>query len=166
MLHTLSVVSENKPGVLYRIADLFLRRKINIESLTVGKTGRPDISSFTICVDVAEEVVGKIMKQVEKIIEVMEVHHDTEIDWLVKEVVFIKIPFAKIAQTNKIQDQAKKLHAELVFIGEGFVILEKTGKEEDIVHFIQTFEPFGIAEIVRSGKVSIRKRHDLDTITS
>lgn len=75
-IHTITVISENKPGVLYRIADLFLRRKINVEELHVGKTKNPNISLFTIKIEDHEDVIEKVVKQINKIIEVYEAKYE------------------------------------------------------------------------------------------
>lgn len=155
--YTIIAFTENTPGVLYRISDLFLRRKINIESLTVSETERSGQSRFTIVVETTKENVEKIVKQLYRIIEVFKVFESEERELLYKEVAFIKVCTKNAIARREVEDVAHIFRAKVVYAGGDFVVIEKTGREEEIDSILLLLRPFGIKEIVRSGRIALLK---------
>ncbi len=155
---TITVFSENTPGVLYRIANLFLRRKINIESLTVSEIEAKSLSRFTIVVKEDVELVKKIAKQLERIVEVFEVFVHTDEELTSKEVALIKVAVKSKTQYEQIEKVVAQFFAYIVRLENDGVVIQKTGSEEDIDFLHSVLEPFGIKETVRSGRIALAKK--------
>lgn len=151
------VFSQNKPGILNRISDLFLRRKINIESLTVAPFFEKEMARFTIEIKADEALVEKITKQLYRIIEVYKVFDTDEQSSFNKEIILVKIhapsPFAR----QLIEDQVRIFRARIVFIGKKEIVIEKTGSSEEIDTFFHSVRIFGVVDYVRSGAVALKK---------
>lgn len=155
--YTIIIFAENKPGVLYRIADLFLRRKINIDSLTVSETETAGISRFTIVVRVDKSVLEKTVKQLYRIIEVSKVYDMTDEDLIVKETALIKVSAKNPEIRRQISDTVNMFHANIASVGADSLTVEKTGTEEEINSLYQLLKSFGIKEFVRSGRIAVMK---------
>lgn len=155
--YTVTVFSENKPGVLYRISDLFLRRKINIESLTVSETERKGISCFTIVVHTDKATIEKAVKQLYRIVEVLKVFESEDKDLIFKELAFFKVSTKNPAQRREVEDLAYLFRGRVVFVGEDFLVIEKAGTERAISSLFLLLKPFGIKEFVRSGRIAVLK---------
>ena len=160
-LYTITIFAENTPGVLYRIADLFLRRKINIESLTVSEIEQENLSRFTITVLADKDLVEKVTKQLYRIIEVSKVIESTNEDLIYKELAFIKV-FVKDGQRRgEIADLATMCRGKVVFVGGDFLVIEVVGTEEKINRLYRLLVPYGIKEFVRTGRISVFKEKKL-----
>ncbi len=157
MTSTLIIFAKNKPGVLYRIADLFLRRKINIESLTVAETETAGLSRFTIRAKIDQPTVEKIVKQLYRIIEIAKVLETKDSELIFKEIALIKV-FAKSPQKRReLEDLTELFKANINFVGSDFLVVEKSGSEEEIQSLISLLRPFGIQDFVRSGRIALTK---------
>ena len=152
MRHTLSVLVENRPGVLARVAGLFKRRGFNIESLAVNITQDPTISLMTIVVDGEESMIEQISKQLNKLIDVIKVIDYTFSPTLERELALVKVEAT--AQTRReILDLTHIFRATVVDVGENSMVIEITGDVEKVDAFIALVRPYGIKEIVRTGKI-------------
>ncbi len=160
MQYTLIIFSENKPGVLYRIADLFLRRKINIDSLTVSETERTGISRFTIVVDTDGATVEKVVKQLYRIVEVVKVSENTQNEVLSREIALIKVVTETPEKRKEVESLATLLKADITSVGADFLTLQKSGPEEEIDSLLLLMRPFGIREFVRSGKIALVRKDE------
>ncbi len=156
-LYTIIIFTENKPGVLYRIADMFLKRKINIESLTVSEIESQEMSRFTIRVKGDHLAVEKITKQLYKIIEVVKVLEKTDEALVFKELALIKVATSNAEKMRGVEDIVRMAKAEIVAVGSTYLVIEKAGSEEDIDSLYALLKPFGIKEYVRSGRIAILK---------
>ena len=154
---TIIIYCENKPGVLFRIANLFLRRKVNIESLTVSELKNEDRSRFTIVVKQDLSLVQKIAGQLEKIIEVSEVIIHTDDQLIYKEAALIKISSANITKFEKAERLIDQCKATIIYREEKAVIVQKIGSEQDIDFLISALESLGLKEVVRSGRIALHK---------
>lgn len=152
---TITVYSENKPGMLYRVANLLLRRKINVESLTVSEIKNEGLSRFTIVVRGDIEIVKKVARQIERIIEVSKVEIHTDEQLIYREGAIIKI-IKNQSAAKKVKRIIKQLNAQVIYKGEKYVVIEKLGAEEEIDLLVTTLEPF-IKEVVRSGRIALPK---------
>lgn len=157
MQYTITAFTENTPGVLYRIADLFLRRKINIESLTVSETERHGISRFTIVVRRDKETIEKVVKQLYRIVEVVKVFELEDKDLIFKELAFIKVSTKNPEQRREVEELAVLFRATVTYVGSDYLVIEKTGSEEQISSLYNLLKPFGIKEFVRSGRIAVVK---------
>lgn len=154
MKHTLSVLVENKPGVLARVAELFARRGFNIESLAVGTTERPDISRMTIVVDVEEHSLEQVRKQLHKLINVIEiVDLDPDIS-VSREMVLVKI---KVDSENRSEviEIVDIFRGNIVDVSRESIIVEVTGNASKLRAFEDLVKPYGVRELVRTGKVAL-----------
>ena len=157
---TFIIFSKNKPGVLYKIADLFLRRKINIESLTVAETQIPGISRFTITTEIDWETAEKVEKQIYRVIDVIKVSKAKDDNLIFKELALIKV-FAKNPQKRReIEDISHLFEAKIDYVGEDSLVIEKTGSEKEIQSLISLLKPFGIKDFVRSGRIALLKKEE------
>lgn len=154
---TITIYCENKPGVLYRIANLFLRRKVNIESLTVSEIKDEGRSRFTIVVKQDLSLVRKIARQLEKIIEVSEVTILSDDQLIYKEAVLIKLSTANFIKFKKAQELIDQCKASIIYREQKAVVIQKIGSEQDLDFLISALQPLGIKEVVRSGRIALRK---------
>ena len=159
--YTIIAFTENKPGVLYRISDLFLRRKVNIESLTVSEIETKGISRFTIVVHAEKELVEKIVKQLYRIIEVIKVFESTDQQLVFKEIGFIKVSTKTPERRREVEELAFLFRAKIGHVGVNSLVIEKVGSEEEIDSLFTLLRPFGIKEFVRSGRIAVLKDDDL-----
>ncbi|NPV30368.1 MAG: acetolactate synthase small subunit [Firmicutes bacterium] len=154
MRHTLAVLVENQPGVLTRVAGLFSRRGYNIESLAVGQTHEPSISRMTIVVDGDDRVIEQVTKQLDKLIDVIEVQDITNVEYVDRELVLIKVN-AEPPVRGEIMQIVDIFRARIVDIGQRTLIIECTGDEGKIRAIEKSLKPFGILELVRTGKIAM-----------
>jgi acetolactate synthase-1/3 small subunit len=156
-LHTISVFTENSPGVLHRITVLFTRRKLNIESLTVSETERKGISRFTIVIRADDDILQKVLKQIARIVEVLDVSAKPNEELLFKEIAFYRVLAATPDKRSQIEDLSRRYNSTIVHLGESSLVIEKTGNEEEVNSLYLLLEPYGIKEFVRSGRIAIAK---------
>lgn len=156
MKHTLSVLVENQPGVLSKVAGLFSRRGFNIDSLAVGVTQDADISRMTIVVDGDEHIVEQVEKQLNKLIPVIKVKVLEPGMFLSSEHALIKVT-CRAKQHAEIMNIAELLHASIVDVSPASLTLEITGSEDRLNTLIGLLKPYGIKEVVRSGALAIEK---------
>ena len=151
--HTLSVLVENKPGVLARIAGLFSRRGFNIDSLAVGPTEHPEISRMTIVVNVEDSPLEQVTKQLNKLIEVLKIVEldNTSIN---RELLLVKVR-ADADVRGQVLDAVQLFRAKVVDVAPDAITIEVTGNPDKLADFLKIVEPFGIRELVQSGMVAI-----------
>lgn len=156
MKHTISVIVENKPGVLMRVAGLFSRRGYNIDSLTVGVTDNIELSRMTIIVDGDEDILEQIQKQLYKLIDTIKVIDLPKDSSVKRELVLIKVNSDHSSRSEIIQ-LADIFKGKIVDVGESSLTVEITGAEGKIVAFIKMMKNFGIKELVRTGTVALHR---------
>ena len=152
--HTLSVLVENKPGVLARIAGLFSRRGFNIDSLAVGPTEHPDVSRMTVVVDVEDLPLEQVTKQLNKLVEVLKVVELERSTSVQREILLVKVR-ADLQTRSHILETAQLFRAKVVDVAADAVTIEATGGSEKLEALLRILEPFGIKELVQSGRVAI-----------
>ncbi|HHX24383.1 MAG: acetolactate synthase small subunit [Tepidanaerobacteraceae bacterium] len=156
MKTTLSVLVENHPGVLSRVAGLFSRRGFNIDSLAVGTTENPDISRMTIVVEGDEYVVEQVKKQLNKLIDVIKVSKILPEDSVTRELVLIKVDAEPHIRSEIIQI-AEIFRANIVDVSRKSMTIELTGDKEKVLAFEELLKPFGIKELVRTGVIAVNR---------
>lgn len=154
MRHTLAVLVENSPGVLARVAGLFSRRGFNIDSLAVGRTESPDVSRMTIVVEGDARIIEQVTKQLHKLIDVIKISDITEDEYVDRELVMIKVS-AEPNQRVEIMQVADIFRARIVDLGRKSLTLECTGNEGKVRAFEESLRPYGIKELVRTGKIAM-----------
>ncbi|MEM0352970.1 MAG: acetolactate synthase small subunit [Archaeoglobaceae archaeon] len=153
MRFTIAVLVENKPGVLARVSSLFRRRGFNIESLSVGVTENEDISRMTIVVNGDEKVLEQVVKQLNKLIEVIKVSDVTK-DPVERELCLVRVN-APPEKRGEIVELTNIFRARIVDVAKDSFIIEITGDEDKINAFIDLMRNYGIKEVARTGKVAM-----------
>jgi acetolactate synthase-1/3 small subunit len=152
--HTLSVLVENQPGVLARIAGLFSRRGFNIDSLAVGPTEHPEVSRMTIVVNVEESPLEQVTKQLNKLVEVIKVVElDREMS-VNRELMLVKVR-ADAASRGQVLELVQLFRAKVVDVGTEAVTIQIVGNQGKLEDFLRVLEPYGVRELVQSGVVAI-----------
>ncbi|MBL7759767.1 MAG: acetolactate synthase small subunit [Sediminibacterium sp.] len=155
--YTITVYTENQVGLLNRIAIIFSRRKINVESLNVSPSEVSGIHRFTIVIYETEEVVSKICRQIERQVEVLKAYYNTNDQIIWQEMALYKVPTDAVAEKMKVERLLRECGARAVVIRKDYTIFETTGQREETDKLIQVLEPYGLIEFVRSARVAIIK---------
>ncbi|MDF2192185.1 acetolactate synthase small subunit [Paraflavitalea sp. CAU 1676] len=154
---TVTVYTENQIGLLNRIAIMFSRRKINIESLNTSPSEVEGIHRFTIVIHETEDVVRKLARQIEKQVEVLKAYYNTNEEIVWQELAMYKVPTDTIAEKVKVERLLREYGARAVVIRKDYTVFETTGQREETDKLIAVLEPYGLIEFVRSGRVAIIK---------
>ncbi|EWT02222.1 acetolactate synthase [Intrasporangium oryzae NRRL B-24470] len=152
--HTLSVLVENKPGVLARVAALFSRRGFNIDSLAVGPTELPEISRMTVVVEVEGAALEQVTKQLNKLIEVLKVVELDSTASVQREILLVKVR-ADAVTRSQVVDTIQLFKAKVVDVSTDAMTIEATGNSDKLRALLDVLEPFGIKELVQSGMVAV-----------
>ncbi len=154
--HTLSVLVEDKPGVLARVASLFSRRGYNIQSLAVGATEQKDMSRMTIVVSVEESPLEQITKQLNKLINVIKIVEQDEDNSVSRELALIKVR-ADATTRSQVIEAVNLFRAKVVDVSTESLTVEATGTPEKLEALLRVLEPYGIRELAQSGVVSLSR---------
>ena len=154
--HTLSVLVENKPGVLARIAGLFSRRGFNIDSLAVGPTEHSDVSRMTIVVNVEELPLEQVTKQLNKLVEVLKIVELDPASSVQRELLLVKVAADRSTRSHILETVAL-FRAKVVDVGPDAVTVEATGNHEKLAALRKVLEPYGVRELVQSGMVAVSR---------
>ena len=156
MKHTISVLVENKPGVLTRISTLFAARGYNIDSLAVGETDDPTVSRMTIVVAGDEAILEQVKKQLNKLIDVIKVSDFLNVAHLERDLILLKVRADKAVRAEILQI-VDIFRAKIIDVASNTVIIEMTGDEDKIQALISMLKPFGIKEMARTGIIAMAR---------
>mgnify|MGYP001085339946 CR=1 FL=1 len=156
MDRTLVAWVEDKPGVLNRVASLFRRRAFNIESLTVGHTQEPGVSRMTIVVDGERTDTEKVVQNLYKLVNVIRVDDVTESPAVMRDLALIKVD-ASNGTRSEVMQIVETFRARVVDVGLETLTVEVTGTEEKINGLVEVLRPFGVEEMVRTGRVAMTR---------
>jgi len=154
---TITVYTENQIGLLNRIAIMFSRRKINIESLNTSPSEAEGIHRFTIVINETEEVLRKLCRQIEKQVEILKVYYNTNEEIIWQELALYKVSTDEIAEKVKVERLLREYGARAVVIRKDYTVFETTGQREETNKLLEVLEPYGLIEFVRSARVAIIK---------
>jgi acetolactate synthase-1/3 small subunit len=152
--HTLSILVENKHGVLARVAALISRRGFNIDSLAVGPTEHPEVSRMTIVVDVEGSPLEQVTKQLNKLVEVIKIVELDDSASINRELLLVKVK-ADAESRGQVLDAVQLFRAKVVDVAPDAVIIQAVGNADKLGDLLRVLEPFGIRELVQSGMVAI-----------
>ena len=152
--HTLSVLVENKPGVLARVAGLFSRRGFNIESLAVGPTEHVDISRMTIVVAVEDQPLEQVTKQLNKLVNVIKIVELDPAQSVQRELLLVKVR-ADVSTRSAVLETVQLFRAKVVDVSPEALTIEATGTADKLEALLRMLEPYGVREMVQSGMVAI-----------
>ncbi len=155
--YTITVYAENQVGLLVRIAIIFSRRKINIESINSSPSEVESISRFTLVIQETEDVVKKVSRQIEKQVEVIKVYYNTNDEIVWQELALYKVSTDEVAEKVQVERLLRQYGARAVAIRKDYTIFETTGHREETQRLIDYLSPYGLIEFVRSARVAIIK---------
>ncbi|MFC6222375.1 acetolactate synthase small subunit [Hymenobacter artigasi] len=158
--YNITAYTENQVGLLNRIAIIFSRRKINIESLNVSPSEIEGIHRFNIVITETEDVVSKLARQIEKQVEVLKVYYNTNADVIWQEMALYKVPTDVIAEKASVERLLRENGARAVVIRKDYTVFETTGHREETDNLIRVLQPYGLIEFVRSARIAIIKASD------
>ncbi len=161
MRHTISVLVENHFGVLAHVAGLFSARGFNIDSLAVGETEDPTVSRITIMAHGDDRVIEQIIKQLNKLIDVIKVQDLSEEENIARELVLVKV-HASASIRSDILQIVNTFRAKVVDVSPDSLTVEVTGSEEKIDAMLELLRPFGIKEVVRTGTIALARKSELN----
>jgi acetolactate synthase-1/3 small subunit len=154
---TVTVYTENQIGLLNRIAIIFSRRKINIDSLNTSPSEVEGIHRFTIVINETEDVVKKLARQIEKQVDVLRAFYNTDEEIVWQEMALYKVSTDEIAEKVKVERLLREYGARAVVIRKDYTVFETTGHREETEKLVEVLEPYGLIEFVRSARVAIIK---------
>lgn len=154
---TITVYTENHVGLLHRITIIFTKRKVNIESITVSESERNGVHRYTIAITETEETVSKIVKQIEKQIEVLRAVYYKNKEVVQQELALYKIPTESLTDGIEMERIVRQHNARFLTIEKNFVVIEKSGFRRETKALFDDLEPFGINEFVRSGRIAVSR---------
>ena len=155
--YTITVYTENQIGMINRIAIIFSRRKINIESLNTSPSEVEGIHRFTIVINETEDVVRKLCRQIEKQVEILKAYYNTNEEIIWQEMALYKVSTDEIAEKVKVERLLREYGARAVVIRKDYTVFETTGQREETDKLVEVLEPYGLIEFVRSARVAIIK---------
>ena len=158
--YTITVYTENQIGLLNRIAIIFSRRKINIESLNTSPSEVDSVHRFTIVINETEDVVRKLCRQIERQVEVLKAYYNTQEEIVWQELALYKVPTDIIAEEVKVERLLREHGAKAIVIRKDYTVFEVAGHREETDNLIKVLEPYGLIEFVRSARVAIIKASD------
>tara|TARA_B110000114_G_scaffold36924_1_gene38510 strand:- start:2527 stop:3060 length:534 start_codon:yes stop_codon:yes gene_type:complete len=154
---TVSIYTENNLGLLNRISAIFLKRHINIDSLTTSQSEIKDIFRFVIVVNASEFMIKRLVKQIEKQIEVIASFYHSDDQTIFLETALYKVKSKSLFDEKHIQKIIKNSQANIVTVSPNYFVIEKTGWREDTEKLYNELEPYGLLQFVRSGRISVSK---------
>ena len=154
---TLSVLTEDKAGLINQLTIIFTKRKINISSLNVSNSEVAGVSRFTIVTRASRNMVDKIVKQIRKLIDVLGAFVYEEDQIFYQEIALYIVPTKAFINGNSVEDLVRNSGARILVVEEDCIIIEKTGHSKETHDLYQKLEPFGLLEFIRSGRVAVSK---------
>lgn len=156
-LYTVTVYSENQVGLLNQISIIFTRRQLNIESLSVSGSAIEGVHKFTITTYSDRETMEKLVKQIEKRIDVLRAFFYTDDEIIFQEVALYKVPTDKILDDRSIEDLIRKHNARILEVNRTYTVIEKSGHPDETQSLFEELSRYDVMQFVRSGRVAITK---------
>ena len=162
MRHLLSALVQNVPGVLSHISGMLASRGYNIESLAVGETETPELSRMTFVVVGDDRVLEQVRKQLEKVVTVVEVEDISSQDFVERDLMLARVRAAKGNQRTEICELVRIFRGKIVDVGPDEVVVEISGRESKVQAFIERIRPYGISQLVRTGRIALVRSGQAD----
>ncbi len=154
---TITVYSENRVGLLNQITTVFTRRHINIESLTTSESAINGIHKFTIVIYSTYDEIEKLVKQIEKRIDVLKAYWFTNDEIIYQEIALYKVPTKALLSGNEIEKLVRKYGAHILEMTEEYTIIEKTGHKTETQELYEMLDPYGLTQFTRSGRIAVNR---------
>ncbi|MDG2193657.1 MAG: acetolactate synthase small subunit [Polaribacter sp.] len=156
-LYTISIYTENNIGLLNRVSSIFLKRHLNIESLTTSQSEIEHVNRFVIVSEMTEFQAEKVAKQLEKQIEVIRAYYHTDEETIYQETALYKVASDSLFEQRQVQNIIKESHANIVTVSREFFVIEKTGRRHETEQLYKDLKPYKLMQFVRSGRISVTK---------
>lgn len=153
----ISIYSENHIGLLTRITIVFTRRKINIDSLTVSESAIKGVFKFTIVINTTEDMVKKVVAQIEKIVDVLKAFYHTNKEMIYQEIALYKVPTEALYDNDKIEKIVRNSGARILEITREYTVIEKTGHKNETQSLFEELNQFKVSQFIRSGRVALTR---------
>lgn len=157
--YTIIVFTENHIGLLNRVAIIFTRRHINIDSITASESEVKGVYRYTIVITADEKQVQKVVLQIEKLVEVLRTSYYEESDVIHQEIALYKVLTHALANSNEVENIIRNSNARILTIEPKYIVIEKTGYKAETQELFNKLEPYGVLQFVRSGRVALTKQH-------
>ena len=154
---TITAFSENSIGLLNRITIIFTRRHLNIESLAVSESALHGIYKFTIVIRTNQELIEKVVKQIEKIVDVLRAYYLCQEDIIYQEIALYKVPTEALTESTEIEGLVRRYNARILEVTSEYTVIEKTGHKEETQQLFDEMRKFGVLQFTRSGRIAITK---------
>jgi len=156
-LYTITVFSENTPGLLNQITIIFTRRQINIETLSVSPSSLAGVHKFTISVYCDEQTIVKVTNQIDKRIDVIKAYYDVDEDLIYQEIALYKVFTETLLESDEVERIIRKYNARILEVDRVFTVIEKTGHQEETQELFEELNKFKVMEFIRSGRIAVTK---------
>jgi acetolactate synthase I/III small subunit len=154
---TLTIYSENQIGMLNQITTIFTRRHINIESLTTSESAIKGIHKYTMVIFSDRDEVDKLVKQIEKRIDVLKAYSFTSDEIVYQEIALYKVPTQALLKGNEIERLVRRYGARILEVTEEYTVIEKTGHKAETQELYEKLDPYGLTQFTRSGRIAVNK---------
>lgn len=154
---TLTIYSENVVGLLNQLTTVFTRRRINIESLTTSESAIKGIHKFTIVIHSTHEHVEKLVKQIEKRIDVLKAYYFRTDEIVFQEIALYKVPTKALLNGNEVEKLVRNYGARILEITDKYTVIEKTGRKAETQELYEKLDPYGLTQFTRSGRIAINR---------
>ena len=155
--YTITAFSENHIGLLNRITIIFTRRHVNIESLTVSASAIKGLHKFTVVVNTTKDQVEKVVKQIDKLVEVTKAFYHTNDEIIHQEIALYKVPTKALLESNEIENMVRRNSARIIEVTPDYTVIEKTGNIEETQEMFEKLNKFGVLQFTRSGRIAVTK---------
>ena len=155
--YTITAFSENQIGLLNRITIIFTRRRVNISTLTVSPSAIEGIHKFTIVVNETQEKVEKVVRQIEKLVEVLKAFYHPDDEVVYQEIALYKVPTEELLRDTELEAIIREHNARILEVTYDYTIIEKTGHGEELQHLFEHLKGYNIRQFTRSGRVAVTK---------
>ena len=156
-LYTITIFSENTPGILNQITIIFTRRQINIETLSVSPSSLEGVHKFTISVHTDANMIEKVIKQIDKRIDVIKAYYNVDEELIYQEIALYKIATEAVLDSDEVESIIRKYNARILEIDRVFTVIEKTGHTNETQELFEELNKFKVLEFVRSGRIAVTK---------
>lgn len=154
---TITAFSENAVGVLNRITIIFTRRHLNIESLAVSESALKGIHKFTIVVNTTQESIEKVVKQIDKVVDVIRAYYLTADEIIYQEIALYKVPTEALTSSTDIEGLVRKYNARILEVTQEYTVIEKTGHKDETQALFDELNNFKVLQFTRSGRIAVTK---------
>ena len=154
---TITAFSENSIGLLNRITIIFTRRHLNIDSLAVSESALKGIYKFTIVVKTTQELIEKVVKQIDKVVDVLRTYYLTSDDIIYQEIALYKVPTEALTHSTEIEGLIRKHNARILEVTDIYTVIEKTGHKDETQDLFDAMNKFHVLQFTRSGRIAVTK---------